>query len=287
LQLDMCEIDLLLQRGQPAEALVITERALPTVFHPGETEALLLAARATTALRQLAVAARLAGDGHAGDAYAARAAQFVEFAGEQAARRATCPPAVALWLAWARAEMLRAQGGSGAAAWADVVSAWADVASLAEQAGRLLEIAAASLRRAEAALDAGDRGEATIAALRRATDVAARLGARPLLDEVDAVVRRSRLEAQVGLAAASGTSRAGRAASRNGHPRDSAAALTQREVEVLALLGQGLSNRQIGKALFISEKTASVHVSNIIGKLGAGSRTEAVVVARRSGVLAR
>jgi DNA-binding NarL/FixJ family response regulator len=62
-------------------------------------------------------------------------------------------------------------------------------------------------------------------------------------------------------------------------------ALTAREAEVLQLLGQGMSNRQIGKALFISEKTASVHVSNIIGKLGAASRTEAVVVARRRGVL--
>jgi DNA-binding CsgD family transcriptional regulator len=183
--------------------------------------------------------------------------------------------------------VLHAQGGTSATARSDVVGAWADVVSLAEQAGRQLEIAESSLRQAEAALDAGDRGTAAIAALRRALDVGRRLGARPLLDDVDDVVRRSRLEMQVGLAADPGTSRAGRAASRNDHSRDSTTALTPREAEVLALLGQGLSNRQIGKALFISEKTASVHVSNIIGKLGAGSRTEAVVVARRSGVLAR
>lgn len=287
LQLDMCEIDLLLQRGRPAQALAITERALPTVSHPGETEALLLAARATTALRQLAVAARLAGEGDVADAYAARATQFVEFSDEQAARRATRPPAVALWMAWARAEMLRAQAGASATARSDVASAWADVVSLAEQAGRVLEVGAASLRQAEAALDAGDRGEATVAALRRAVDAAVHLDARPLLDEVNDVVRRSRLEAQIRLPVESGGSRSGRAAARNGQPGGSTVALTPRETEVLALLGQGLSNRQIGKALYISEKTASVHVSNIIGKLGAGSRTEAVVVARRSGVLAR
>jgi len=62
--------------------------------------------------------------------------------------------------------------------------------------------------------------------------------------------------------------------------------LTAREAEVLKLLTDGLTNRQIGRALFISEKTASVHVSNILGKLGATTRTEAAAVARRQGLLA-
>ncbi|WP_033373515.1 helix-turn-helix transcriptional regulator [Glaciibacter superstes] len=56
--------------------------------------------------------------------------------------------------------------------------------------------------------------------------------------------------------------------------------LTARERQVLELLGQGLSNRQIGERLFISAKTASVHVSAILRKLGASSRTEAVFLAR-------
>ena len=57
--------------------------------------------------------------------------------------------------------------------------------------------------------------------------------------------------------------------------------LTPREVQVLELIAQGLSNRQIGEKLFISAKTASVHVSAILRKLGAASRTEAVFLASR------
>ena len=58
-----------------------------------------------------------------------------------------------------------------------------------------------------------------------------------------------------------------------------------REQEVLALVAQGRTNRQIGTQLFISAKTVSVHVSNILAKLGAGGRTEAVAIARRRGLL--
>lgn len=64
------------------------------------------------------------------------------------------------------------------------------------------------------------------------------------------------------------------------------AALTARERDVLRLLARGRSNRQIGEELFISGKTASVHVSNILAKLGAASRTEAVAVAYRRGLIA-
>jgi DNA-binding NarL/FixJ family response regulator len=53
---------------------------------------------------------------------------------------------------------------------------------------------------------------------------------------------------------------------------------------VLALLARGLSNREIGTELFITPKTASVHVSNILGKLGAASRTEAAAIAHREGL---
>ena len=61
--------------------------------------------------------------------------------------------------------------------------------------------------------------------------------------------------------------------------------LTPRELEVLALMASGRSNSEIGQQLFISRKTASVHVSNILAKLGAVSRTEAVALARRRGLL--
>jgi predicted ATPase/DNA-binding CsgD family transcriptional regulator len=273
LQLDLCEINLLLQRGQPAAALTIAEAVLPTIPHHGETEALLLGARASTALARLASAARLAGDASAADGYAVRAARYAQVAGDELAPRDGAMPAIALWVAWAAAEVLCAEGRPSAKAWADVVE-------LAEAAGRVEDIAVASLRQAEAALDAGDRGRDTVAALQRAIELATRLEARPLLAVAEEIVRRSRLDAEVGLPS-SGLA----VAPRGQLSGATTSALTPREVEVLELLGQGLSNRQIGKALFISEKTASVHVSNIIGKLDAASRTEAVVVARRRGVL--
>ena len=61
--------------------------------------------------------------------------------------------------------------------------------------------------------------------------------------------------------------------------------LTPRELEVLELVASGQSNREIGEALFIAEKTAGVHVSNVLGKLGVARRTEAVAVAREHGLL--
>ena len=61
--------------------------------------------------------------------------------------------------------------------------------------------------------------------------------------------------------------------------------LTGREEEVLRLVATGLTNRQIGERLFISGKTVSVHISNVLGKLGAGGRAEAVAVAHRRGLL--
>jgi len=60
--------------------------------------------------------------------------------------------------------------------------------------------------------------------------------------------------------------------------------LTHREREVLTLLAAGQTNRAIAESLFISESTASVHVSNIIGKLGVSNRTEAAAAAVRAGL---
>ena len=61
--------------------------------------------------------------------------------------------------------------------------------------------------------------------------------------------------------------------------------LTPREREVLAMVAAGMTNREIGEALFISESTAGVHVSNLMAKLGVGSRTEAATAAYRAGLV--
>jgi len=61
--------------------------------------------------------------------------------------------------------------------------------------------------------------------------------------------------------------------------------LTERELAVLRLLGQGRTNAEIGRMLFISPKTASVHVTNILRKLGASSRVQAATIAERARLL--
>jgi DNA-binding NarL/FixJ family response regulator len=62
--------------------------------------------------------------------------------------------------------------------------------------------------------------------------------------------------------------------------------LTPREVEVLRLVADGCSNNQIAQQLFISRATASVHVSNILSKLGVSTRVQAAALAHRRGLVA-
>ena len=63
--------------------------------------------------------------------------------------------------------------------------------------------------------------------------------------------------------------------------------LTEREDEVLRLVAKGLTNRQVGEQLFISAKTVSVHMSNVLAKLGVSGRAEAVAVAHQRGLIGR
>jgi two-component system, NarL family, nitrate/nitrite response regulator NarL len=78
----------------------------------------------------------------------------------------------------------------------------------------------------------------------------------------------------------------GESAFRPGHPaRPLVEPLTPRESEVLQLLAQGLTNHAIARHLGISDHTAKFHVTAILGKLGAGSRSEAIVVAARTGLV--
>jgi DNA-binding NarL/FixJ family response regulator len=97
-----------------------------------------------------------------------------------------------------------------------------------------------------------------------------RMGARPRAAQV---ARKLRERGVRGLA-------------RGSHPatRANPANLTARELEVLHLLVEGRSNRQIAEQLFISNKTASVHVTNLLAKLGVHSRLEAAAMARRLGL---
>ena len=71
----------------------------------------------------------------------------------------------------------------------------------------------------------------------------------------------------------------------NEFPETLAEALTPREIEVLRLLAEGLGNKEIAARLGISEHTVKFHVASVMGKLGAGSRTEAVTLGIRRGVV--
>ena len=124
-------------------------------------------------------------------------------------------------------------------------------------------LAIALFRAAEATLASGGDRDAAAGQLRRATEIAAGLGARPLSEAIALLGRRARISTE--------GAGAGQSAG--------AAGLTPREFEVLRLVAAGMSNARIASELFISPKTASVHVSNILAKLGASSRSEAAATA--------
>jgi DNA-binding NarL/FixJ family response regulator len=129
-------------------------------------------------------------------------------------------------------------------------------------------------RATEAYVEGGDRTAACEAA-QTALEDARRLGARWLEDELVALAQRARLD--LGEAGGPGVARGADADGAGEDPFG----LTARERQVLALVAEGATNRQIGAALYMAEKTASVHVSRILSKLGVRSRTQAAAVAHR------
>jgi DNA-binding CsgD family transcriptional regulator len=179
-------------------------------------------------------------------------------------------PHLALDAALSKAELSRLVGRSSA-------TAWATAAAAAHELQHPHDQAYSRFRQAEALLLArGSRAAAQAVAV-EAHQIASDLGAAPLQREIERLARRSRLD--LAPPAASGRAPAaaqvGRAAFR----------LTRREQDVLERLTVGRTNREIAADLFISEKTASVHVSNIKSKLGANGRAEIAAIAVRLGLV--
>ena len=171
----------------------------------------------------------------------------------------------------ATAEQTRVDGIPSPELWHEAVAAWDGV-------GQPYPAAYARYRGAEATLylrkGAGGSAAAAARLLREAHATAVALGAVPFQDEIERLAARAR------VAFGSPDDDARREVP--GIPAEPAPfGLTAREQEVLGLIAQGASNRQIGNALFISEKTASVHVSHILAKLQVVSRVEAAAVAHR------
>jgi DNA-binding CsgD family transcriptional regulator/tetratricopeptide (TPR) repeat protein len=278
-------LPLLLWRGQADEARPVVERVLRHTAQAEDVQfrglALLRAAELATLDKRwddarALIAEMLAVAGGTDDQYYIAQAYGLgvtipvdvaavdRLAADAVAWGATLPaqlPEVQAWLVTVPAERSRAHGTDTPDEWAAVVSAWDEI-------GQPYRAALARYRQADALLRVRSR-EAAARLLTDALGVADGLGAAPLAAQVRSLAQRARLALSV-----------------RAPTRDPVAALnlTPRELEVLALVAQGRTNRQIGAALFISEKTASVHVTNLLRKLGVTNRTEAAAIAQRVGV---
>ena len=177
---------------------------------------------------------------------------------------ATIPAERATW----DAEQARLGGASDPGAWRAAAEAWQDL-GCPHRAGY------AWWRQAQAHLDAGHPATAAATALRAAA--AAADGHAPLLTQVRALAERARIPLQPPTAATPTTPSPAAAPAPYG--------LTARELGVLRLLAAGRTNTQIGAELYISPKTAGVHVSSILRKLGVSGRVQAAALAERAGLL--
>jgi DNA-binding CsgD family transcriptional regulator len=209
----------------------------------------------------IAQQARLGRNPDAEAAAVAKGQQFVDFVEQTAEkglpRAGTLGPEGRAWLARERAERSRLLGEHDPELWREVIDAFGY--------GEPYPQALARWRLAEALIEHGDR-ESAATELGTALAAAEKLGAEPLADACRALSRRARL----GLA---------------GGASPGLDTLTPRETSVLRLVADGRTNRQIGAELYISEKTVSVHVSRVMAKLAATSRTEAVAIAYQRGLL--
>jgi DNA-binding CsgD family transcriptional regulator len=253
------ESEVRLAQRRPAEGLATVEDALdryPVLASPRYAWPLLVAGV------RACVAAAAAGDG----ALARSAGAFLERLRAEAGQLTADGVTQQAHRLTFAAEVARADRAGPAelrGAWNGAVQAW-------EAASEPYPLAGALLRAAEAALADGDHDGAA-ARLRRAAALAGQLGAQPLRDDIGLLARRAR----IGLAGAAGDAAPAGATDHDGF------GLTARELDVLRLVAAGRSNREIAAELFISAKTASVHVSNILGKLGVASRGEAAATAHR------
>jgi DNA-binding CsgD family transcriptional regulator/tetratricopeptide (TPR) repeat protein len=173
------------------------------------------------------------------------------------------PPDALAHLALASAERARVAGSPAPERWAAAAAAF-------DALGEPYPAACARLHEAEATLLANGVRASAARALSAARATAEALGAAPLRDAADALARRARLDLAEPAAVVVAD--------------DDGSGLTARETEVLKLLAEGLTNRQIAARLFISPKTVGAHMAHIYSKLGVHSRVEAARRARALGV---
>jgi DNA-binding CsgD family transcriptional regulator/tetratricopeptide (TPR) repeat protein len=206
--------------------------------------------------------ARRDSDAHAG--WLDRARKLIAIARDAAAEAAAITPNAAAWLAMAEAEYERARGSAPPERWSETARIWARLE-------RPPLAAYCRWREAEALVAAGVSRTEASAPLREAHAVATRIGAEPLLREIELLAQRARLDLAPPITDSH----------RERESVEEILGLTPREAEVLALVARGYTNREIAATLVISVKTAGVHVSHILRKLGAPNRLEAAAIAHR------
>jgi DNA-binding CsgD family transcriptional regulator len=256
---DAGEVDAALEVHADVEAAVTSLWQISTFMGQVRLAALLLG--------QLATHVGAAGGSHR-RLWVARGGELVASAHEavadaEARGRRIGPEGVA-WVARVEAEHLRLRwrGGVDSPDEDELLAAWERAAVAFGELGHVFETARTRARLAEVLRSLGRAADARAHA-DHAREVAHRLGAAPLLTEL----------------------RASGSSPQPAGARAPEPALTPREHEILALVATGRTNGEIARQLFISVKTVSVHVSNILAKLGAGGRTEAAALARRRGLL--
>lgn len=223
-----------------------------------------LSAKGLRAQGELAALARARRDADGARTWLARSRELIGVARRAAADSSAVTPNAHGWLALAEAEYQRAGGTARPDSWSEAADSW-------QRLERPPLAAYCRWRQSEALVAVGaSRTEASVP-LREAHAVATRLRSKPLLRELELLAQRARLDLASPEAALS-NGKQGLA---------EILGLTPREAEVLALVARGYTNREIGAALVISVKTASVHVSRILRKLDAPNRLEAATIAHR------
>ena len=276
LPLARLEILLALATGGPAAGLAAASQTMDR-FELGGSSPRYGWPVVTAAAFAVLAAARLAGPSHderlRDEALAV--ADRLRTVAEKLERFGPEQRAFALTFAAADADAARLIAGfpDGGHADAGLLAAWDEAASAWDGLGEPQPLGETLLHAAEAALACGERDGAA-ERLQRAAPLAARLGARSLGEQIAILARRARIRLDGGDG--SGAAVAGDGGAGGG---GLGLGLTERELEVLRLVAAGRSNREIAGELFISPKTASVHVSNILGKLGVASRGEAAAKA--------
>jgi DNA-binding CsgD family transcriptional regulator len=259
----LTETQVAIARGDQVPALSLMAEALPdlrAIDEEAADELLVWAARAAADLA--------AQPGEHADAVG-WLEKIDDLRGDTPPRFVTCSPDDLIHPAWARlfaAEAARCRDGGSRRP-----ELWADAVTACAEAGLPWEQALCSFHLAQSLLATkGDRARAA-AALRDAARIASELGAAPILADVEALASQSHIPL---TEPAAGDVTVG--------APPVLAGLTRREDEVLRHLVAGRTYAEIARALFISEKTVSVHVSNLLRKTGTSSRVEVSDLARRT-----